>query len=230
MSGAADTRDIPQDGMGWDLAAFLLREQQFVSFPELGCRPTASVLRGMWLLPCTPLLATSQLILHPQLPSLLLSPHSPARGSPCRGSPSPLPADARGNASGSRVPRDPVAAPGCAPSPASPRSRRCGLRGSAGQAGWSKWSVRSSNRACFRSGARRLSPELSFCSRCPWLFPSPSAFGFPLAREEEKSSERRGVTKWMLLSSSSSACLPGMLVSRGMLWGADHILGFNDVF
>lgn len=90
--------------------------------------------------------------------------------------------------------------------------------------------MRSSNRACFRSGARRLSPELSFCSRCPWLFPSPSAFGFPPAREEEKSSKRRGVTKWILLSSSSSACLPGMLVPRGMLGGADHILGFNDVF
>jgi len=42
-------------------------------------------------LTCTPLLATSQLILHPQLPSPLLSPLSHARGSPCRGSPSPLP-------------------------------------------------------------------------------------------------------------------------------------------
>lgn len=134
-------------------------------------------------------------IFHPQLPSLLCA-HSHARGSL---SPSPLPTDAQGSASGSHVPRDPVAAPGCAPSPASP-SAPC-------QAGCSKWSVRSSNRAWFCSGAPCLSLELSFCSHCPWLFPSPSAFGFPLAREGEKSSTRRGMTKWMLLSSSSSAFL-----------------------
>lgn len=106
---------------------------------------------------------------------------------------------------------------------------RCSLWNSVApcQAGWSKWSVRSSNRACFCSGAPCLSLELSFCSHCPWLFPSPSA------REEEKSSTRRGVTKWMLLSSSSSAFLQhhgtGMLMPRGMLGGAGHILDFNDV-
>lgn len=89
--------------------------------------------------------------------------------------------------------------------------------------------MRSSNRACFGSGAQRLSPELSFCSFCPWLFLSPSAFCSPPVREEEKSSTRRGVTKSPLLL----LCLPrstrGMM-PRGMLGGAGHILGFNDFF
>ena len=102
----------------------------------------------------------------------------------------------------------------------------------------------SSNRGWFCSGAECLSLELSFCSGCPWLFPSPSAFGFPPAREEQKSSVSRGMTKWMLPFPSSSAFLPasrhrdaaakgdevGELSRAGWTGDAGHILNFNGVF
>lgn len=125
------------------------------------------------------------------------------------------------------VPRGPPAAPSFPPSPACPpSSHRCGLHkacGAACQAGWSKPSAMSSNGGWLCSEAERLSPELSFCSGCPWLFPSPSAFAFPPARREQKSSESRRMTKWMLPFPSSSAFLPapGCCRREGRRGGAE---------
>lgn len=179
-----------------------------------------TVLMGMWLLPCTPLLAASS------TPGF--SPFSvpiPMPGAHCPHLLSPL------------MLREVPVAPTCPgtlwqPLAVPPALHPPALRDSAAlcQAGCSKWSVRSSNRAWFCSGAPCLSLELSFCSHCPWLFPSPSAFAFPPAREGEKSSTRPGMTKWMLLCSSSSAFLQHQDADAKGKGGAGHILGFNDVF